>query len=147
MSSTSVLRRVLLVATLAAVVATFAPIAARAQDSADLNVRPAAADRAAARQATNRNRHATSRLLPGVATTSRTLLSSPHRSAALAAAPAAAAAHTVQPSVRYPTDVVYQGGPTVESAESHPVYMLQRSLRHRHLLRESRGLFARSRSQ
>jgi hypothetical protein len=85
--------------------------------------------------------------LPGVATTSRTLLSSPHRSAALAAAPAAAAAHTVQPSVRYPTDVVYQGGPTVESAESHPVYMLQRSMRHRHLLRESRGLFARSRSQ
>lgn len=124
MSEASILYRASAIATLAAVIATFAPIAVRAQDSADLNVRPAAADHAAARAATHRSRHATSRYLPGVAATSQTHLSSPRRSASLAAAPVGAAAHTGPPAVRYPADVVFQGGPTVESAQSHPVYML-----------------------
>lgn len=117
MSEASVFRASAL-ATLAALVASFAPMPAHAQ--ADLNVRPSGADYAAAHQATNRNYHATSRHLPTAAP--KELLSTPRRSAA--ASTKAAASAFVAPPVRYPTDVVYQGGHVVESAESHPVYML-----------------------
>ena len=107
------------VATLAALVASFAPIVAHAQDSAYVHASPTAADYTAARQATNRSRHATARQLPKAP---KELLSTPRRSAVRAAN--AAAATPLVPAVRYPADVVYQGGTTVAEAQSHPVYML-----------------------
>jgi hypothetical protein len=123
LSASRIARRALSVATLAALVATFASMAASAQDSSDLNLRFTAADKAAARLATGRNHHATSRYLPGATAAPRTLLSTVHRSAAAVAATGAAHS-SAPPATRYPADVTYQGGAVVESAESHAVYML-----------------------
>ena len=107
------------IATLAALVASFIPTTAHAQDSAYINASPTAADYAAARHATNRSRHATARQLPNA---HKELLSIPrHRAASTVNAAAAA---PLVPAVRFPADVVFQGGTTVEAAESHPVYML-----------------------
>lgn len=125
MSEVRILRRASVFATVAAFAATFAPTATRAQDSASLDVQLTSVDRAAARQATNRTHHATSRYLPKSAATSPTLLSSGHRTAAAHSGAANRADQTVPaPPPRFPADVVYQGGPTVEMAESHAVYLL-----------------------
>jgi hypothetical protein len=114
------------VATFAVFVVTFAPMAVSAQDSNDLSIRPTATDRAAARQATHRNRHATSRYLPGAAAAPRTFLSPGRRSNGVAAA--AAARSSGPPATRYPADVTYQGGAVVETAESRRLHASQRPL-------------------
>jgi hypothetical protein len=125
MSEVRILRRASVLATVATFVATLVPMATRAQDSSSLDVQLTSADRAAARQATNRTHHATSRYLPKSATTSRTLLSSGHRTAAAhSGAPSRADQSVPAPPPRYPADVTYQGGQVVEMAESHAVYLL-----------------------
>jgi hypothetical protein len=122
LSTSSIVRRAFSGATLAALVATLAPTAAIAQDSADLAIRATASDKSAARQSTHRNRHATSRYMSGRTAVPRTLLSTGHPAASKAGF--AAAARSGPPATRYPADVTYQGGAVVETAESHAVYML-----------------------
>jgi hypothetical protein len=84
---------------------------------------PTAADRAAARQGTHGDPHATARFLP-LGWVSRELLLSVRRSASAPSTAAAAQAGEIVPAPRFPADVTYQGGKVVETAESHPVYML-----------------------
>ena len=59
LSKSSIVRRALSFATLAALVATVAPIAASAQNTNDLPLRITTSDKSAALQTTHRNRHAT----------------------------------------------------------------------------------------
>jgi hypothetical protein len=119
MVSVSFFRRRLAIATAAGFLAVLALTAAQAQDADELTVSPTAADKTAARHAKNLNHHPTP---------PRTLRAPSQGVAIVTAHPAAEAATAAQSSekdlVRYPADLTYQGGPVVEFAESHAIYML-----------------------
>lgn len=97
----------------------FAMTPAQAQDSNELTVSPTAADTEAARQATHMNHHATPAHTPR-GSESR----GPEIFTAHPASGATTAASSEHDLVRYPGDVSYQGGPVVEYAESHAIFML-----------------------
>jgi hypothetical protein len=113
-------RLLLLLSCATVVFAFFAVTPAQAQDSNEITVIPTAADTAAARQATHLNHHATP---------SRTPLGSASRGPEIFTAHPASEAATTDASsehdlVRYPGDLNYHGGPVVEFAESHAIFML-----------------------
>jgi hypothetical protein len=125
MPTIGVFRRAFTLAGVAALVAMCATTAASAQDSSEISVQPGAADHVAARQATHRSRHPTARQLPRGISEARGVFSHAH-AAASAATPIAndGDPSLPPPAVRYPADVVFQGGTVVDAAESHAVYML-----------------------
>ncbi len=103
------------------VLLTFAPIRkAQAQNTNEVSVSINAADKAAAEQAANVFRQAQpTNTLRGKATRGEGLLT--QRSSSNAAPSPASSGNN---SVRYPGDLSYQGGPVVDSAQSHAIYML-----------------------
>jgi hypothetical protein len=122
MVEASIFCRRLRIATVASFLSLFAATAAQAQNSkqSDLIVSPTPADQEATRTATHLNHHATpTRTLRASASRGAgTLSSHPDFEAATTSA-----AHD-QDLVRFPADVSYQGGPVVEFAESHAIFML-----------------------
>jgi len=117
----SFFRQRVAIATLAGLLAAFAVTGAQAQNSVQNEVRvsPTAADQAATKQATHLSHHATPTRTPsGWASRGAEIFT-----ARPASSEATTAADPV-PLVRYPADVVFQGGAVVENAESHAVYML-----------------------
>ena len=124
MTTLSLLQRVVAIAAVTGLLVGFSLSGARAQDSSDLSVRPTSGDTAAARAAINVRRHATPpRTSQRSAPASRPAELSSASSAANVGAAASAASLSPQVLVRYPADVVYQGGAVVEFAESHAVYL------------------------
>lgn len=120
MLALSLFRRALAIATVTGFLAGVQVSALRAQDEVGAN--PSAADIAAARDAKNVRRH------PVAPRTSRAASKEASEVLGLGlAANAAAAAADAPPLaflIRYPADVVYQGGAVVQFAEFHAVYML-----------------------
>lgn len=121
MSALSLFRRALAIAAVTLFLAGVQATALRAQDD-EVGAGPSAADLAAARGAQNVRRH------PVAPHISRAPSKEASAVLGVGLAPnAAAAAEDAPPPpflIRYPADVVYQGGPTVQFAESHAVYML-----------------------
>ena len=120
MLALTLFRRALAIATVMGFLAGVQVSALRAQDEVGAN--PSAADIAAARDAKNVRRH------PVAPRTSRAASKEASEVLGLGlaanAAPAAADAPPLAFLIRYPADVVYQGGAVVQFAESHAVYML-----------------------
>ena len=97
----------------------FAVMPAQAQDSNELTVSPTAADTEAARQATHLNHHATPAHTPRGSESRGAEIFTKHP-----ASGATTTASSEQDLVRYPGDLSNQGGPVVEYAESHAIFML-----------------------
>ena len=125
MSTLSLIQRVVAIAAVTGLLVGFSLSTAWAQDSNELSVRPTSGDTAAARDAINVRRHATPpRTSQTSVPTSRPAELLSAGSTANVGTAASAASPSSQAFVRYPADVVYQGGAVVESAESHAVYLL-----------------------
>jgi hypothetical protein len=98
----------------------FGAATARPQDAKELSVSPTSLDRAAVEQATHLNHQARPARTPRGSAARPAELSTRNSASA-----AASANNSPDPAlIRYPADVVYQGGAVVETAESHAVYML-----------------------
>lgn len=91
-----------------------------AQNRDEIVVTPTAADRAAVLQATNVTHHATPARTPSAAAFRGADIFTAHT----AGTATTGANSSEQDIVRFQGDVSYHGGPVVESAESHAVYML-----------------------
>lgn len=90
-----------------------------AQDAKEIQVSPSENDRAAAAQAKNLSRHARPARTERGQTARRSELST-HSASRVARGENSSDKDLL---VRYPADVVYNGGPVVETAESHPIYL------------------------
>lgn len=121
--SISSLRSILAVLGTGLMILSFSPSAqAQAQDTSEVNVTLKAADKAAAAQAKNVFRHAQPTNSPrGKDARGEGLLT--QRAVPFAAKSHSSAANET-PETRYPGDLSYQGGPVVDAAESHAIYLL-----------------------
>jgi hypothetical protein len=107
----------------AAVISAFASNAARAQDSAQEEVKtgPSAVDHAAAAEASVVYRHARPANTPAGATLKHKDVTARIQASA---APGGAATAEDNDQIRFPADLTYNGGPVVTSAASHAIYLL-----------------------
>jgi hypothetical protein len=122
MTKAGFLNRRFVVVIVAGFVAAFAATAARAQSFSqdEESISPTDADKAAAQQATRQRQHATPAHIPQAWAL---------RGAENFTGHSASESETTDESsdrdlVRYPADMIYHGGPVVEYAESHAIYML-----------------------
>jgi hypothetical protein len=106
----------------AALLGGFAASATPAQSASEQNLKPTPFDRTAALEATVRYRHARPAQTEAGALLKQSNLAEARQRAASAAKAAPAEEHNDQ--IRFPADVVFNGGDVVEMAESHPIFLL-----------------------